>query len=76
MNFKEFHKAEQSIKKLLIEKDKEDKFKKEMIMTIAKYHPYSPKEIEEVYNNTKSWDKTIYCLEKALQLGIVPLELI
>jgi hypothetical protein len=52
------------------------KFEKEMIKTISKYTPISELGVLSVwYKCDKSYDKTIYCINKSQQLGIQPEDL-
>lgn len=49
------------------------KFEKRMIKTISEYTPYSSCEVKRIWEKChKSYDKTIYCLNKSRQLGILP----
>ena len=52
------------------------KFEKEMIKTISKNTPIPEFDILRVlYKCNKSYDKTIYCINKAQQLGMLPEDL-
>jgi len=48
-----------------------------MLYTIVKFYPYNYIDIKGLWIKVnRSWDKTIYCLEKSIQLGVPPYELI
>jgi len=51
-------------------------FEKNMIEVISKYHPYTITDVKEIYNLTNSFDKTIYCLRKAVELGTFVIDLL
>lgn len=52
------------------------KFEKEMIKVISKHTPLPELDVLSVwYKCNKSYDKTIYCINKSQQLGILPEDL-
>ena len=52
--------------------EKLTKFEMSVLLTIHEYLPYSFDEVVRVYENTKSYDRTIYILKTAIQLGTTP----
>ena len=48
------------------------KFERAVLLAIHEYLPYSFDEVVKVYENTKSYDRTIYILETSIRLGTEP----
>ena len=47
-------------------------FEVDMIELISHHTPYSQVEVTRVFLNVESWDKTLYCLRKSIQLALLP----
>ena len=47
-------------------------FEVDMIELISHHTPYTQVEVTRVFLNVESWDKTLYCLRKSIQLGLLP----
>jgi len=46
-------------------------FEDQMLYTIVKFYPYNYIDIKSLWIKVnRSWDKTIYCLGKSIQLGL------
>ncbi len=48
------------------------KFERSVLLAIHEYLPYSFNEVVGIYENTKSFDRTIYILETSIRLGTEP----